>query len=297
MRVGPAFLNRELLRASPDEAEALTEELESVLTADNAMQEAIRRVNEETGSGLCPQSDGSLIDLRVSSELKSGASGEEIKAHFDSINQEFEYERTGKRPDYGRGEVDRLIGGDIEMLKKHLELEGHNTLMLRNGNCETVLHVAINRGLTDRVRVILSAHPEINLRTRSGQTPLMLAVKRNDVEMTKMLLDAGAAVSLHDYGAKSRETALSLGVTAKAWEAVRVLLLRGASPTAGKPAESTLVRAYLEGQRELVLEMVRRGADPGFAVSTRQSLVQFLTSMGDQEMLEQIRIIYPDATC
>lgn len=278
----------ELERSSPGMRDAIEKEILSTVALDRAMVGRFESVNSQ--SHICYQPDGTKIDLR-------GPQPEEQWAYARYLSQGMESGYLGEHTDFSQGEVDRLIEGDTELLKKKLESDRVRLLSLRNGNCETILHAAVNRGLHAQVKVILSAHPEIDMPTRSGMTPLMLAVKRNDVTMTEMLLDAGASINLDNYGKNSRETALSLGVTDKAWDAVKVLLERGASPIAGRPAESTVVRAYLEGQRELVLELIRRGADPGFATSTYQSLIQFLTNVGDKKMLEQIRMIHPDPGC
>ena len=62
--------------------------------------------------------------------------------------------------------------------------------------CETALHAAVSRGLTDIVQLLLNIGTEsLECKHHSGKTVLMDAVERNDTEMVNLLMKFGANVT------------------------------------------------------------------------------------------------------
>ena len=68
--------------------------------------------------------------------------------------------------------------------------------------CETALHAAVSRGLTDIVKILLNFGKEaLECKHHSGKTVLMDAVERNNAEIVDLLLEHGANVT-SDCGLK-----------------------------------------------------------------------------------------------
>ena len=255
---GQAEINRALLRASPTDGRRVMQEVGLATAAETQMGNAVRHARGSLGR--CPTAQGTTIDIRSRTTIGPKSSPEEIAAHFGDVAAEIE----GKEIDHSRGKFDRLLGESLMPLQLALEKDPQKTLEIRNERCETVLHGAISRGLSEHLRLIMSKKPELDLRTKAGLTPLMIAAARNDVSMVGMLLDAGAAIDLHDFGEPYSQTALALAAKNGAWDTVKLLLARGASLTAGKPPEP---------------------------------LVSLLIGSGDQELIERAKLFSPQIQC
>ena len=71
----------------------------------------------------------------------------------------------------------------------------------------TALSLAVSKGFTEIVKILLDAKAEANIEALnmvSGkiETPLITAIKLGDIDMIKMLLDNGADVDAKDYEGK-----------------------------------------------------------------------------------------------
>ncbi|MEW6280480.1 MAG: ankyrin repeat domain-containing protein [Candidatus Eremiobacterota bacterium] len=135
----------------------------------------------------------------------------------------------------------------------------------------SLLHVSIARGDTERVQELLPTVPK-TLLAKDGLTLLHWALTS---EMVQLLLDAGLPVDLRsDQGA----TALMNAVQREDPERVTLLLKAGADPDAQDLRGFTsLHRAAEMGQTEVVRQLLQAGATPGLASNeghTAMSLAQ-----------------------
>lgn len=72
-----------------------------------------------------------------------------------------------------------------------------NTKSLSEG--ESALHLAIRKGKTNLVRMILKAGADINLQGSNENTPLHMAVEQGDLEIVNLLLDFRANPNIKNY--------------------------------------------------------------------------------------------------
>jgi ankyrin repeat protein len=66
------------------------------------------------------------------------------------------------------------------------------------GNANTPLHRAIERGDIIELKMLLSNGAYVNIVGKDGETPLHLAVKNGNVQVIKLLLALGADVNAQD---------------------------------------------------------------------------------------------------
>lgn len=251
LRGGESEVNRALLAASPTEGRRLMREVGAIADNERRMANIVSQVRNSSKS--CLGADGTIVELVKSPEIGPKSTGQEIAAHFASVSAEID----GKGIDSSKGEVARLLGGDVASLERALEQDGTRLAGLRNADCESLLHVAIREGKTEHLRAIVRHRPELNLRDRSGRTALMRAAEKNDLEGATLLLDAGAEIDLHDYGSQNSETALTLASNRQAREVVKLLFARGASESAGNP-RVPLETSLLASEDPELIEIVNR---------------------------------------
>ncbi len=97
----------------------------------------------------------------------------------------------------------------------------------KDSNGETLLWKAVQRGLTDFVKVLLNNGAHIDIPDNDGWTPLHMAVMNQNQEMVKLLLENNSAVNAQNkygnnviwiavYYAKGQEDIISLLIDAGA---------------------------------------------------------------------------------
>ena len=67
-----------------------------------------------------------------------------------------------------------------------------------NAEGKNALHLAVEGGDANTVKLLLSRSADVNARTRTGDTPLHLAINRQNQDMIDVLLNAGANVNLRN---------------------------------------------------------------------------------------------------
>ncbi len=122
------------------------------------------------------------------------------------------------------------VEGDTGAIRHYLaEGNGVNVTSLARGESYgmTLLHLAVEAGQQDVVRLLLAAGADVNAEQfPNGETPLFGAVFENDAAMMRLLLDAGAHVDVFNY---NEETPLHAATYDAFPEGVRILLEAGAS--------------------------------------------------------------------
>ena len=121
--------------------------------------------------------------------------------------------------------------GDLATIQRYLA-EGNsvNVSSLVRGDTygPTLLHVAVEVGQHEVVRLLLAAGADVNAEQfPNEETPLYRAVMGHNAAMMRLLLDAGAHVDVFNY---NEETPLHAATYDAFPEGVRILLEAGASP-------------------------------------------------------------------
>ena len=102
----------------------------------------------------------------------------------------------------------------------------------------TALHYAVNRGMSDIVKLLLDAGANINVTNKSNETPLHLTCyKKRLTGIAKMLLDAGADTEVRSKMCGS--TVLHFAAAGGLTNIVKLLLDAGADKDAENNYEDT----------------------------------------------------------
>lgn len=75
---------------------------------------------------------------------------------------------------------------------------------------KTVLYLAVDKGNSIVVKMILAKDPDKELADRDGNTPLLRAVRNRNTEMAHILVEKGARVAAADSVNMNRTTQLIL---------------------------------------------------------------------------------------
>lgn len=124
----------------------------------------------------------------------------------------------------------------------------------------SLLHIAVARGDTARVKELLDAGMPADLLARDGLAPIHWTLTRDDPAMLSLLLEYGSPV---DVRSAEGATPLMNAVQSRQIEKVANLLDHGADPNAADERGFTaLHRAAEMGEREIVRLLLDRGASP-----------------------------------
>lgn len=127
---------------------------------------------------------------------------------------------------------------------------------IRDGEGNTALHIAINRGNKVLTEKLIGVEASLNLVNNEGFTPLMLAAAKQDVDILKLLLDHVDV----DQQVESRGNALSVAVEYSKkgqHRVVDLLLEKGADPFAGKNLSKSAIRmAAFNNELELLKKII-----------------------------------------
>lgn len=124
----------------------------------------------------------------------------------------------------------------------------------------SLLHIAVARGDSAKVRQLLGAGVPADLLARDGLAPLHWALARSDTAMLDMMLEGGSPV---DVRSAEGATPLMNAAQQRSVEKVHYLLDRGSDPNAADGRGFTaLHRAAEMGELEIVRLLLDRGASP-----------------------------------
>jgi len=127
---------------------------------------------------------------------------------------------------------------------------------------QTALHLAAINGLTDMCRTLLEFNADIKLRDKNCYTSLHHAVEGNYFDTATLLVKRGVDLNAEDY--RYGRTALHIAAEKGLTEMVTMLLIRGADMYASGDqfySRTPLHLACIEGHTDVVRVLVKRGAD------------------------------------
>ncbi len=179
---------------------------------------------------------------------------------------------TSNDPGKVRDLLDRnpgLVGvttaeGSLVLTARYHGAEDALTVLLeRHPASRLSLHEAAAVGSSDRVREILTAHPdEIDIANHQGFTPLGLASFFGHPQTVEVLLENGADVNCVD-ASRFANAALDAAVAGNHPDVVRILLAAGADVNVrSRGGYTPLHKAVLSGNTGLARLLLEHGADP-----------------------------------
>jgi ankyrin repeat protein len=173
----------------------------------------------------------------------------------------------------------RVCNGDIEGVQK--AIAAGQDVNVRNGQGETPLSSALQRGSLGVVETLLAAGADVNARNKSGETPLnnryvllMINNPRNNSEeklrIIRKLLDAGANPNIPaDDGTTPLMRASLMAVQApdeNVFRLVKMLLEVGADVSLKDVNEMTALHWWIDsGKAEVIRLLLEAGTNPNDA--------------------------------
>ncbi|XP_071149224.1 26S proteasome non-ATPase regulatory subunit 10-like [Mytilus edulis] len=124
------------------------------------------------------------------------------------------------RRKFGQDILNAASRGDTEEIKRCLE-GGSNFNYQDHLSGDTALHIAVNHGYTEIVKLLIDGGINLNIKKLDGETALHYAVLQRNLEITVLLIDAGI-----DLNARNEfdNTALHIAVDHRNTEIVKLLI-------------------------------------------------------------------------
>lgn len=149
-----------------------------------------------------------------------------------------------------------VCGGSVELARMLLDRGADPEGKTKFG--EAPLHAAANRGGVAMIKLLLERGADPSPRNSLNWTPLHRAAANADLGLATLLLDSGADA---DAAGLRKITPLRIAVErADASEVVKLLLQRGADPSAVAESGSTIF--HEAANAEIVKVLLENGADP-----------------------------------
>lgn len=156
---------------------------------------------------------------------------------------------------------------------------------------ESLLHHAVNHGVTRAVELLLAAGANINIRNNIGLPPIFWSV--SNILVAKILIDSGADLSIRN---SKGQTILHQAVDMPSLVLAYLLLEAGADPNAVDDEGSSPFMEVLEFGPDCVLKFINHGANvteeclkPGIGSEVREILTLCL----DHQRLDQASMNFP----
>ncbi|KAK7757566.1 hypothetical protein SLS62_000581 [Diatrype stigma] len=183
--------------------------------------------------------------------------------------------------------------GHVEVVEFLLQ-EGVNPAAKDTGGY-TPLYMASKQGQAQVVKRLLDRGADPKTAGKEGATPLWVASKRGHVETVQLLLEHGADPMAAEFGGW---TPLDLAVHYHFYEVVNLLLGYGANPGTTIPnnGHTSLLLAARDGQREVIKQLLKYGADITQRDNTGHSPLHWAADRGQVEAVKMLLEYGADVT-
>ena len=156
----------------------------------------------------------------------------------------------------------------------------------RDADGATALHLAAYNGHAKSANVLLQHGAEVSATDQSGEVPLYLAAVQGECSMASLLLDNGA-------GNIPEPTRIRIAMSAAAsarLEVVQLLEQAGFDILGHDEAgETCLTVASFHGHKDMVVYLLKRGADPGHRSSFGTSAIGMARGSGHDNVVTLIQ--------
>lgn len=167
----------------------------------------------------------------------------------------------------------------------YLMAEGVSPRARSNGDGQTALHLAANRGQTEAMGLLLESGVPVDAKTDFGWTPLYMTSLQGHVEAARLLLDSGADV---DAAGNDGTTVLMRAVDGDHWEFAEFLLSRGADADAAEneSGRTLLHSAALRGDARLAELLLEHGASIDPLDDLSMTPIRYAGKYGHRDLVE-----------
>lgn len=117
------------------------------------------------------------------------------------------------------------LAGNVLELEKHLIHQPKDINKLRDGDDNTLLHIAVKSGSLECIKVLLNRGANPDVKNTDKNTPLHLAVQSGWMESIKLLVEKKSDLSI---GNESENTPLHLAAMSGSADSVKYLIENGA---------------------------------------------------------------------
>ncbi len=154
-----------------------------------------------------------------------------------------------------------IVQDDIETVKNLIN-SGYDT-SAKDSNGQTALHVAVEHGNLEIVRILLEKGARVNAKTKAKQTPILMFEEsfgdgdeeKSNIEILRLLIAKGADVNVQN---EAKQTILMMACFDDNLEAVKLLLEAGANPNLKDEDGETAIDKT--GSEEIKQLLKQRGA-------------------------------------
>jgi len=175
--------------------------------------------------------------------------------------------------------------GDIDSIKGLLDAGADVNKKSSNG--EFILHIAVDEGHEEIVRLIIANGGDVNAQGMSKMTPLLIAVGRGRVEILRLLIENGA-----DVNVKSAEGMAPLSSASNRGhrEIVEHLIANGADVNANDGMGRTPLHGVASrGREEIAKLLIAGGADVNVKNDDDQTPLDLAIQFKEPETINLLR--------
>ena len=141
----------------------------------------------------------------------------------------------------------------------------------------------------DKLDLLLKNGADVNAKNKDGLTPLMQATYIGDLAVMSALVQNGADVNKSGYA--SKETLLHMAVRLKNPDALAFLINNGAKSNIdakGVKGRTALMEAILSGNKEVIAELVKGGADWSAKDANGETALEYLLKTKNLKLAAEI---------
>lgn len=172
---------------------------------------------------------------------------------------------------------------DINQIERHIFWD--SDLDKPDINGQAPLHVAASNGGYIVVKLLVEKGADINARDQEGLTPLDRAALKGRTQVMEYLVGQGAE---HDPN-RLLERVVRSGVTTR--DIIPALQRIGADPDhRNEQGETPLSIAIANGNRVLVKNLIKNGADVNLATTDETSPLDLAREQGDPDIIQMLRL-------
>ena len=193
-----------------------------------------------------------------------------------------------------RGKVVLRVNDRDEILEaeknRHTIITGEADVNANIEDRQTALMDASNKGLKEKVGLLIAQGADVNARDIYGTTPLMNAARSGHSEIVQLLIDSGADVHFKDDLGNTPLIDSAKYASEFALKVIEILIAEGANVQAKNMYSTTaLMNAVRSGQGDVVELLIAEGADVNAISKTGQTALKLAADSLRKNVIEVLK--------